>query len=932
MTRMVGTRVEPITPDCAVTVDIHVYVYANGVRMTFTVPSYCLVSGDFSSFWDLLAVQALFLFGNDPLLGTVSGVRRRSYPNTVYPFGTNLEILEGGEYDVLLSPVYAMNITNSVVVGTSAATSAVSMTCDVILGYQAAMAMQYGNSNVLLGCDVAGGSTSGNNNVYLGAGAGYYTNGNNNIFLGFGAGYNLSSASNTLIIGLCADAFLHGDMTSRVLTVSGETRSRAVGIESLKLTRTVSGNLYYDDSVANISGHVYTEDYPPPGTLPNLFYTAPNRVGVNTASPSTQLDVSGALYVSSGATISGNLDVYGDISCTTLYATVSSVYLGTLQLSRNPSGFLFLNDSTANVSGIVYSGGDPETGNFSSAVISSNLSAGSLTVSGGSTLASLAVTSNVSAATLTTTGLATLGSITTTGTANLSNVNISGTTNTSTLNVIGGNLNVNSGGAATLYLNSSASPFGADVYLTNNGVAWALAGTYNNGEGNSIGGNTVSKSLNFSISGERYMTFGLNSINISAAAPLTVQSTATFNSNLTSTGIAALSNVNISGTLNTVGLGRFSNITSTGTGNLSNVNISGALTVISNGAFGNFVKVGGQGDRTYISGQGAYLSWNNTAGGGRTDIACQRGGGGGGFDFTVYDSSNTIVNQPISTTSTGVTVSSTLTTTGTASFRNNVNISSNLSVSGEYIFVAGVNNSAYIQAGTGQGSYFSWNNDGGSGYSEFGCQRGGGSGGFRHRVWNSSASLVGDVATMNLLGSTFAGYLATTGNQVSGGVFFVGDVSSAAHWQLALVGQRNFGFLRNTSGASVGGNYSLLSYINDTGNYNLFSDLRLKNDIKPLNTEHSYRRILGLSPKSYIYNDSTDVSTRNVGFIAQEVQEVNPHCTQPMKVRADDETEYYSLCYNDILIHSVGAIQEQSKQIKKMQDALVTLGIDICSL
>lgn len=44
-----------------------------------------------------------------------------------------------------------------------------------------------------------------------------------------------------------------------------------------------------------------------------------------------------------------------------------------------------------------------------------------------------------------------------------------------------------------------------------------------------------------------------------------------------------------------------------------------------------------------FSQQGAYLNWNPDGGSGKTQIVCQRGGGGGGFQFDNYSSSNTLV-------------------------------------------------------------------------------------------------------------------------------------------------------------------------------------------------------------------------------------------------------------------------------------------------
>ena len=124
-----------------------------------------------------------------------------------------------------------------------------------------------------------------------------------------------------------------------------------------------------------------------------------------------------------------------------------------------------------------------------------------------------------------------------------------------------------------------------------------------------------------------------------------------------------------------------SNLTVSGTSVFrSNVTICGELTGETSATIEKFVKVNGEGNRAYIAGQGAYLSWNNTPGAGRTDIACQRGTGGGGFEFSVYDNSNNLLNQPIVTSVSNVTVSGTLTTRETATFNSNVSVTETLSV------------------------------------------------------------------------------------------------------------------------------------------------------------------------------------------------------------------------------------------------------------
>ena len=58
---------------------------------------------------------------------------------------------------------------------------------------------------------------------------------------------------------------------------------------------------------------------------------------------------------------------------------------------------------------------------------------------------------------------------------------------------------------------------------------------------------------------------------------------------------------------------------------------------------------------TYLSGQGAYLSWNNDGGSGQTYLIDQRGAGVGGYRFQIFDISNNFVKEPLSITNSAVT-------------------------------------------------------------------------------------------------------------------------------------------------------------------------------------------------------------------------------------------------------------------------------------
>jgi hypothetical protein len=131
-------------------------------------------------------------------------------------------------------------------------------------------------------------------------------------------------------------------------------------------------------------------------------------------------------------------------------------------------------------------------------------------------------------------------------------------------------------------------------------------------------------------------------------------------------------------------------------------------------------------------------------------------------------------------------------------------------------------------------------------------------------------------------------------------------------------------------------NGSLTAYTNGGGWVNV-SDEREKTDIQDLKTSKSLQRVLTLKPKHYLrkYCDSDNPVSdqikqqRLIGFIAQEVQQSNPHClstwsNQEIKTDEDDGVRM-GMSYNDYIVHLVGAVQEQQKQITVLQEQVAAL-------
>lgn len=138
----------------------------------------------------------------------------------------------------------------------------------------------------------------------------------------------------------------------------------------------------------------------------------------------------------------------------------------------------------------------------------------------------------------------------------------------------------------------------------------------------------------------------------------------------------------------------------------------------------------------------------------------------------------------------------------------------------------------------------------------------------------------------------------------------------------------------HSSEVYVYNNGGLVAYTGGGGWVNV-SDEREKEDIQDLKTESSLQRVLALKPKHYRRKYPEDSATpvpqkdkekRYVGFIAQEVQESNPHCVstwcigEPIGDKEDAKSEEddgvrLGMSYNDYTVHLVGAVQELSKTI-----------------
>lgn len=128
-------------------------------------------------------------------------------------------------------------------------------------------------------------------------------------------------------------------------------------------------------------------------------------------------------------------------------------------------------------------------------------------------------------------------------------------------------------------------------------------------------------------------------------------------------------------------------------------------------------------------------------------------------------------------------------------------------------------------------------------------------------------------------------------------------------------------------------NNTVCAYINSTSGWQAASDERCKRDIQDLNTKKSLQRVLKCKPKHYkrilrepkgenpIPLKQEDIDRVHIGLLAQEVLEYNPHCVSTWEDDDDKggKVERLGLAYQDFIIHLIGSVQEQQKQIQAQQ-------------
>ena len=167
-----------------------------------------------------------------------------------------------------------------------------------------------------------------------------------------------------------------------------------------------------------------------------------------------------------------------------------------------------------------------------------------------------------------------------------------------------------------------------------------------------------------------------------------------------------------------------------------------------------------------------------------------------------------------------------------------------------------------------------------------------------------------------LIGTTGATCLLSAGPVSSkGGLFGSANTAGSPGIQGAHTVNSGTGYVAYfaNSGSSTG------LYISNTAAWQSTSDVRLKTDIKDLDTTS---RLLQLRPVDYLWKSqetSDNPEKRNLGFIAQEVQEAFPELV------GQSPDGMLSVEYTGLIAPLVKAIQEQQTIINDLKARIETL-------
>ncbi|MBC8883824.1 tail fiber domain-containing protein [Flavobacterium piscinae] len=145
------------------------------------------------------------------------------------------------------------------------------------------------------------------------------------------------------------------------------------------------------------------------------------------------------------------------------------------------------------------------------------------------------------------------------------------------------------------------------------------------------------------------------------------------------------------------------------------------------------------------------------------------------------------------------------------------------------------------------------------------------------------------------------------------------------------IGAFGLGLSNGTNSWEFWNNNTLRMYYNgiQRGNFNetngvytSISDRKLKTNIQPL--EEILSKLTKLKPSSYTFKHDNK-NTKQIGLIAQEVEEIFPEFVYKSTNSERQEVELYTLDYSGMSVIAIKAIQEQQLIIEKQQAEIARL-------
>lgn len=102
------------------------------------------------------------------------------------------------------------------------------------------------------------------------------------------------------------------------------------------------------------------------------------------------------------------------------------------------------------------------------------------------------------------------------------------------------------------------------------------------------------------------------------------------------------------------------------------------------------------------------------------------------------------------------------------------------------------------------------------------------------------------------------------------------------------------------------------------------SDLRLKKNVVSLD-DSVLSKILKLNATAYHYKTDEPGSKRTIGFIAQEVEKINPDWVVP----PSHDEDHYLINYDNFTVLAIKAIQEQQEIISSLQEEIKSIKLEL---